>query len=137
QLYGDLGNHLAILWARVRLGYVAVHQNEFIEARPLLNETAQKFRESQGPSGVIFALEGIANLYVASGRPERAAWLIGWADTIRKEANNRRQNLEQADVDKIIAACLAKMGEVAFSDAYEKGEKMTLDEAVAYALEEN
>jgi len=136
QLYGDLGNHLAILWARVRLGYVAVHQNEFIEARHLLNETAQKFRESQGPSGVIFALEGIANLYVASGRPERAAWLIGWADTIRKEANNRRQNLEQADVDKIIAACLAKMGEVAFSDAYEEGEKMTLDEAVAFALEE-
>lgn len=27
--------------------------------------------------------------------------------------------------------------EVAFSDAYDEGQKMTLDEAVAYALQEN
>jgi len=39
-------------------------------------------------------------------------------------------------VDKIIAACLAKTGEAAFSDAYDEGQKMTLNEAVAYALEE-
>jgi len=40
-------------------------------------------------------------------------------------------------VDKIIAACLSKMGEAAFSDVYEKGKKMSLDEAVALALEES
>ena len=137
QLYGDLGNRLAILWARVRLGYVAVHQGEFIEARRLLDETARDFRKSQGPSGVIFTLEGMATLYAASDRPERAARLIGWADFKRKETNNKRQILEQAGVDKLIEACLAKMGEVAFSDAYDEGQKMTLEEAVAYALEEN
>jgi len=38
-------------------------------------------------------------------------------------------------VDKVIAACLAKLGEVAFSEAYDEGQKMTLDEAVAFALE--
>jgi hypothetical protein len=68
--------------------------------------------------------------------PERAARLIGWAEFKRKEANNKRQILEQADVDKIIAACLATMGEVAFSNAYDKGQKMSLEEAVAYALQE-
>jgi hypothetical protein len=40
------------------------------------------------------------------------------------------------DVDKIIAACLAKMGEVAFSDAYDEGKKMSLEEAVELALNE-
>jgi hypothetical protein len=45
--------------------------------------------------------------------------------------------LEQADVDKVIAACIAKMGEVAFSDAYDEGQKMSLDEAVTCALEES
>ncbi|HET9908248.1 MAG TPA: helix-turn-helix domain-containing protein [Anaerolineales bacterium] len=136
QLYGDLGNRLAILWARVRLGYVAVRQGELTKARDLLTETAQDFRESQGPSGVIFALEGMANLHVASEKPEHAARLIGWADFKRKETNNKRQILEQTDVDKFIEACLAKMGEVAFSDAYDEGQKMSLDEAVAYALQE-
>ena len=137
QLYGDLGNRLAILWARVRLGYVAVRQGEFVEARYLLKETARDFRESPGPSGVIFALEGMANLHVASEKPEHAARLIGWADFKRKETNDKRQILEQTDMDKIIEACLAKMGEVAFSDAYDEGQKMSLDEAVAYALGEN
>ena len=51
--------------------------------------------------------------------------------------NRRTLCLEQADVDKIISACVAAMGEVKFSEAYEEGGKMSLDEAVAYALGEN
>jgi hypothetical protein len=38
-------------------------------------------------------------------------------------------------VDQVIAACISKMGEAAFSDVYEEGEKMSLDKAVVYALE--
>jgi len=60
--------------------------------------------------------------------------LIGWAATGEK-ISDKRPYLEQADVDKVIAACLAKLGEVAFSEAYDEGQKMTLDEAVAFALE--
>jgi hypothetical protein len=41
---------------------------------------------------------------------------------------------EQANVDQIIAACLARMGEVAFSDAYDEGKQMTREQAVASAL---
>jgi hypothetical protein len=62
--------------------------------------------------------------------------LIGWVDSMRKKLNDPRPPLEQATIDQNIAACLAKMGEVAFSDAYDEGQKMSLDEAVAYALEE-
>jgi len=53
----------------------------------------------------------------------------------RQKFNDPRPFIEQADVDKIIAACLIKMGEVAFSDAYDEGQAMTLEEAVTYALE--
>ena len=42
----------------------------------------------------------------------------------------------RADVDRIVAACLAKMGEVSFSDVYDEGQKMSLEEAVACALKE-
>jgi len=38
---------------------------------------------------------------------------------------------------KMIAACLAKMGEMAFSDMYDEGQKMTLDEALVFAFEES
>jgi len=55
---------------------------------------------------------------------------------VREKLSDPRPPLEQADVDKIIAACLAKMGEAAFSEAYEEGQKMSLDEAVEFALED-
>lgn len=57
-------------------------------------------------------------------KPEQATRLIGWADTTREKIED-------------IAACLLKMGEVAFADAYEQGRKMTLEQAVAYALRQN
>ena len=132
----ESGNWLDYVWARVRLGYVALREGNVIEARDMLTEAALEFQKDANIIGVVFALEGIASLYATLGKPERAARLIGWADTMRKEIKDTRPLFEQADVDKIIAACLAKMSEVAFSDAYDEGQKMSLDDTVAYALEE-
>jgi hypothetical protein len=56
-------------------------------------------------------------------RHEASTRPIGWAETTRNEIDHTRPRLEQAEVDKIIAACLAEMGEVAFSDAYDDGQE--------------
>jgi hypothetical protein len=71
------------------------------------------------------------------GKPDSAARLVGWSDAFRLKLSDPRPNIEQADVDKIIAACLAKLGEVSFSDIYDEGQKMTLDEALVFAFEED
>ena len=46
-----------------------------------------------------------------------------------------RPILEQADVDQIILACIAKMGEAVFSKTYYEGRKMILDETVGFTIE--
>jgi hypothetical protein len=125
------------LWDRILLGHVIVRQGKISEAREIIFETIQEFFKVKDEIGVAFSLEGVAGLCILVGKPEEAAWLIGWADMTRKKNGDKRPLIEQADVDKVIAACLAKMGEVAFSDAYEKGQKMTMDEAVVYALRES
>ena len=56
--------------------------------------------------------------------------------TIRK-GRDIRPPLEQVAVDKDITACLAQMGEAAFSDGYDEGKEMSLDEAVSYAFEDS
>lgn len=63
--------------------------------------------------------------------------LIGWADATREKIRVTRWKIEQDDADRDIAAITAKMGTAAFEEAYSKGHTMTLDEAVAYALEES
>jgi len=113
---------------------VAVRQGNVTEARNLFAETVQSFLKDKSESGIVYTLEGMAGLYIALDKSERAARLIGWADAMREKILDTRPPIEQADVDKIVAACLAKIGEVAFSDAYDEGQGMALDEAVAYAL---
>jgi len=131
----ETGNTMSKLWVRVRLGYVALRSGNLAEAHQLFRETAQGFAKDGYTIGALFALEGMAGLYVAVGKPAHTARLIGWADAMRVKLNDPRPNIEQADVDKLMAACLAKMGEGAFSDLYDEGQKMTLAEALVFALE--
>jgi tetratricopeptide (TPR) repeat protein len=136
-IYEEQGDRLSYLFSRAHLGYLALYQGEITKARSIFWETVRNFYGDKNENGVMFTLEGMGGLSVAVGKPEVAARLIGWADMVRHKISDPRPPLEQADVDKIIAACLAKLGEVAFSDAYDEGQQLTMDEAVALALSEN
>jgi predicted ATPase/DNA-binding SARP family transcriptional activator len=133
----DLGNRMGHLWTRVHLGHIALRAGDLTEARATFAETAQNFHKDSSTIGVVFTLEGLAGLSVAVGKPERAATLIGWTDATREQIINPRPFLEQANVDRDIAAIMAKIGSSAFEVAYDSGREMTLDEAVELALKES
>ena len=130
----DRGNRMDYLWARTRLGYVALYEGNTDQAREIFIETTRKFHIDKNVIGIVFTLEGVSGLDIATGKPEQASQLIGWADIIRQKIHDTRPRLEQAYIDKVIAACVAKLGEEKFSEFYEEGTRMTLDEAVRYAL---
>jgi tetratricopeptide (TPR) repeat protein len=136
ELSTELGLRNDSLWDRTLLGHIIAQQGQAAEAREIFLETAQQFLKDKNVVGVCYALEGMAEVYVLATQPAVAARLIGWADATRERIHDKRPRLEQADVDKIITACLATMGEAAFSDTYDEGKKMSLDEAVEYAMEE-
>jgi hypothetical protein len=106
------------------------------EARVILAQGAHGFHAQHSELGLAYTFEGMANLLVRTGKSEQAAHLIDREDIARKRIGDSRPNGEQADVDRIITTCLPKIGEEVFSDAYDEGQKMTVDEAVAYALGE-
>jgi tetratricopeptide (TPR) repeat protein len=133
----ELGSRQDYLWSRVRLGYVALCEGNGNEAFNIFVECAKEFKKDKNIIGVVFTLEGLAGLFSETESFVRAARLIGWADSTREKISDRRPLLEQADVDQIIATCLAKMGESAFSNAYNEGKNISLDEAVAFALGED
>jgi hypothetical protein len=76
-------------------------------------------------------------LYVLTGKLEAAARLIGWSDANRKDMGDPRPRIEQADLDRDVTTIKAKIGSSAFEVAYDSGRQMTLDEAVALALDTN
>ena len=132
----ESGDRIMYLWARSHLGHLALRQGNLSEARDIFSETTRGFFQGKNDIGIIFNLEGVAGLYAAAHKHKQAAILIGWSDAAREKIGDRRPPIEQDDVDRDIAACLAKIGEVAFAEAYEEGKAMSFDEAVEFALKE-
>ena len=131
-----LGNRSDHMWAQVRLGDLALRQGNIREAREIFVESLEVFQKNKVTSGIVFTLEALAELFVVNENPKETARLIGWADIVRKDQDNPRPQIEQRDVDKVVAACKSSMGDAAFLDAYNEGQAMNLDEAVALALKE-
>jgi hypothetical protein len=75
----------------------------------------------------------MASLYVVIYKPEVAARLIGWSDATRGKIGDPRPRLEQADLDRDIAAIRATIGPGAYETAYHAGQELTFEEAVAFA----
>ena len=131
------GNRMAVLWAKARMGYVAFHAGNMMEAQQLLLEVARAFEKDDYVVGCIFALEGLAGLYATFGKLDRAARLVGFSDTTREKIGEFRYPIEQADVDISIAVCKARMGETDFDDAYKEGTMLTLKDAMELVLQQH
>jgi predicted ATPase len=129
------GERSVLTWVRVRAGYAALWQGELEEARVIFKEQAAEFQAQSSGVGLAFTFEGMAAMYLCTGKYEQAARLIGWADGARKPSYPRPQ-VEQADVDRIISACLLKIGEERFSDAYDEGQAMPVEQVMALAFEQ-
>jgi len=67
---------------------------------------------------------------------ERTARLLGAGESLYVPIYLALSAKERDEHNQAIVAARAALGEEAFSAAYEEGKKMTLDEAVAYALDE-
>jgi predicted ATPase/DNA-binding SARP family transcriptional activator len=131
----ESGSQMDYLWANVRLGLVKLREGNISEAWHVFAESARNFQTDGNSIGIVVSLEWMASLYVAIDKPNYAATLLGWADTARNVICDTRPVLEQVDLDRDITVIVEKIGKDAFEAAYAKGCGMTLDEAVAYALD--
>ncbi|HSG16706.1 MAG TPA: hypothetical protein VLE70_10360, partial [Anaerolineae bacterium] len=80
--------------------------------------------------------EGLAMLAVRRRQAKVAVQLFAWADATREAAQVSRPPAEQADVDRERAAILEMIDEETYAAAYAAGKAMTMDQVVAYALED-
>ena len=123
------------------LGRVAQSQGNYSLARALHTEGIMLYRERVVPSwekkGAAYHLEALAILATTQKQLEQATQLFGASETLYPMLRFEMSARERAEHDQSISAARAELGEEAFTAAYEEGKKMTLDEAVAYALQED
>ena len=121
-------------WARLLLAFVLLRQGETALARQELVDCLSQSRNVERMVGKVFAIEGLSSLAVMESRPERAAALFAWSDSMRQKVGEPRPPNEQADVDRDLAAIRLQLDQATFQAAQAAGRAMTLDEAIALAL---
>jgi tetratricopeptide (TPR) repeat protein len=129
------------------LGRIAQRRDDSTAARAYYAKLLQMQRQRISPpfkwswlktyvAAISYPLEGFAVLATTQKQMDRATYLFGAAEALYIPLRFEMSARERAEHDQAIAAARASLGEEAFATAYEVGKKMTLDEAVAYALED-
>ncbi len=105
------------------------------QASRLLTDSLALFRHEADHWGIALSLEGLSR--VALGRREyvRVARLSGAAATLL-ESYDVELFRDQLARERALTKARAYLGESAFADAYAQGSTMTLEQAIAYALDE-
>jgi len=110
-----------------RLGMVAHTQGDDGRATALYEESLTLCRELGDKHGLAECLEGLAGMAVAQQHLERAARLLGAAETLREAIGAPLSSRERVRYDRDVSAMRAGLGEAAFAAAWAAG-KATLPE---------
>jgi hypothetical protein len=136
SIFRALGNREGAAAILMNLGGVTREQGDYAAARSLFKECLAIFRDLGQREGIIQGLGGLAVAVAAHGQPERAARLFGAAEGLREGIGAPLPRADRAKQDRSITAVRAALGEEAFAAAWAGGRAMSLEQAVAFALEE-
>jgi tetratricopeptide (TPR) repeat protein len=125
------GEALSIL----TLGIAKMQGGELERAEALVEESLALHRELGLDRDAAECLEVMAEVAGGLGEERRAARLWGAAGTLRQATDNPWALFERRLHEPYLAAARSRMGESEWSEAWQEGWAMTLDEAVSYALE--
>jgi predicted ATPase/class 3 adenylate cyclase/Tfp pilus assembly protein PilF len=119
------------------LGWMALSQNDLGRAANLYGESLA-FARDKGMKPIILPnLEGYSCVAGALGKARRAAQLWGAARALQEAEGIPRDTDFLAEADERISAVRSGLGEQTWEEALAEAWAMTLEAAVAYALEEN
>jgi predicted ATPase/DNA-binding SARP family transcriptional activator len=118
------------------LGSVALARGDNGAAQALFEESLAIFRELGDKGGIITDLEEMAEVAVAHAQAERAARLFGAAEGLRDALGAPLPRADRTEDGLSVAAVRAALGEEAFAAAWAAGRAMSLEQAIALALDD-
>jgi predicted ATPase/class 3 adenylate cyclase len=117
------------------LGHLARFEGRFVEARAHYQESLTLYGEMDARPGIANLLDSLARLAGVEGQAKRAARLFGATEALRQPIQAPVPGHERLDYESRVAAAREALGAEAFAAAWEEGRAMTLEQAIAYALE--
>lgn len=127
----QLGNKWGIGVSLGILGWAAIREGNWELAASRLRESLEIRQETGDQSGIAWCLERMADIALAQGQAEKAARFIGAAAALRASIRSVIDPADQPEYDRRITSLRAILGQERFSAAWDEGQALTLEQAVA------
>jgi tetratricopeptide (TPR) repeat protein len=130
----EQGHALLVGWASFYLGALGLRQGDAGQARALLAKSLPVFQEYGDTIGIVKYLEGMAEVAGLEGQPARLVRLFGAVVPLHARFGVSSFPAEQAAYERQLLAARAQLGEDAYNLAWAAGQALTLEQAIAEAL---
>jgi predicted ATPase/class 3 adenylate cyclase len=129
-----LGSKRIEAYSLCNLAMHALHERRFQDALTLLKESLRIHRDRAVAWDIAEDLQRFGRVLAAAGRAETAARLLSSGEAQLEEAGYRRAR-DIVGCEEAIADIRAHLDEAAIGHAWQEGRKLTVEEAVALALD--
>jgi tetratricopeptide (TPR) repeat protein len=118
------------------LGKAILLKGDYQQAISCYKEMLAIYWKFGDERSIASSLEQLASVAVAQTHPEQAARLFGAAEVLRDARGAARYPFQIADYERNLESLRLQLDEATFAAQWAAGRAMTLEQAIAYALEE-
>jgi predicted ATPase len=119
------------------LGEIARRQGDFERASGLLSQSLLSFEKMGNDIPIVVTLDRFASLAGSTGRKDKAARLLAAVDAHIGEDFRQFSPLLIGEHERLVTSTREHLGNRVFEQLWAEGAEMSLEQAVAYAIEGN
>lgn len=115
------------------LGYVAQYEGDYTQAEAQFRKSLVMFRRLGNRRGIVECLAGLAGLRARQGHPQWAATMLSAAESLLRVTDGAWWPADRVEVERNQELIRSTLDEVELAAAREKGQAMTLNQALVFA----
>ncbi|MGC8666931.1 MAG: ATP-binding protein [Chthonomonadales bacterium] len=136
RLCRQVGDTQGMAIALNNLGHICARLEDFDTAHRYFRESLALCRNLGYKVGIASGTDEIAKLAAARNDAERACRLMAASISLREEIHAPVPQTDREEFDRLLSSIRCRLGPERFAAVWNEGRAMSLDEAVAYALED-
>jgi hypothetical protein len=118
------------------LGHIERQKGNVMQARLIYRDTLKGWQDLGNRAAIAHELECFGFLAIHDEEPQRAVKLLGAAEALRERIQAPMTDYERVEYDQAVAKVRSMLTEKEFNALWAEGHTMTMEQAIAFALEE-
>ena len=117
------------------IGHVTRLMGKRTEAKRIYEETLRGWQNTGNRGAIANQLECFAFFAITDEEPQRAAKLLGAAESVRAKAQSPMTDIERIEYNDFVARLRSMLNEAEFNKLWAEGRALTMEQAIQFAFD--